>query len=812
MHTLLPDLKHALRGLKQARGFSAMAIGTLALGIASATAVFSLIDAVLLRPLPFAAPDRLVSLHERRGASVGPLSAHELVAWRERNRVFEGIGAYLYSQFALTGAGEPATVRALLVSANYFDVLGTSARFGRTFSHGEDQAGANRIVVLSEGFWRSRFGEDPSAIGRNILLDNVSHRIVGIMAARGDLDPELWVPVDWPAETRRVGRHSAFAFARLKDGVSIDAARADLGNVATMLAKELPDDNTGHGVDVVSLRDDVVDGVERPILVAAGAVGFVLLIACANVAHLLLTRGAARRKELAIRSALGASRVRLVRYLLIESLILSIAGGIAGALLAAWIVDLLPSITAVDVPRIGETAMNARVLTAALAFSMLTALVSGTLPAMRGSRTSLGSLNDGARLTGGVPSTLAGVLALSEVALALVLLIGAALMIQTVVFLARVNPGFNARNIASAPVSLPGPRYARPERRVAFVEDLSARLRNRPRVLAVGAVSHVPLTPGDNRVGFDIEGRPAGRGEERRASMRVVAGDYFRVMEIPIVRGRAFTAADARRALPLIRWFEQQPLPPAFDEPQPQPVALINETMARQFWPGEDPVGRRLRVLFSPWIEIVGVVGDVRHAALTRNPAAEMYLSHQQEPQTAMTVLVKTSGDPTTVSPEVRAGIRAMDADLPLPAVTAMRDVVRSSIGRPRFDALLLATFATVALLLSAIGIYGVTSYGVAQQTREIGIRAALGATRGDVLGFVLGRSVRLTMLGIAAGLLSALALTRVLTRLLYGVRPTDAVTFIVVAGMLLAVTLVASYIPARRALTIDPLRALRTE
>ena len=335
-----------------------MAIGTLALGIAAATAVFSLIDAVLLRPLPFAAPDRLVSLHERRGASVGPLSAHELVAWRERNRVFEGIGTYLYSQFTMTGTGEPATVRALLVSANYFDVLGTSARFGRTFSSGEDQAGANRIVVLSEGFWRSRFGEDSSAIGRNLLLDNVSYRIVGIMAAKGDLDPDLWVPVDWPAEARRIGRHSVFAFARLKDGVSIDAARADLGSVAAMLAKELPDDNTGHGVDVVSLRDDVVDGVERPILVAAGAVGFVLLIACANVAHLLLTRGAARRKELAIRSALGASRVRLVRYLLLESLVLSIAGGIAGALLAAWIVDLLPSITAVDVPRIGETAMG----------------------------------------------------------------------------------------------------------------------------------------------------------------------------------------------------------------------------------------------------------------------------------------------------------------------------------------------------------------------------------------------------------------------------------------------------------------------
>jgi len=812
MHTFLPDVRDALRGLKHARGFSLMAIGTLGLGIAAATTVFSLIDAVLLRPLPYAMPNRLVSLHERRGAWVGPLSAHELVAARERSHVIDGIGAYVYSQSTVTGTGDPATVQTLLVTANYFDVLGIPARFGRTFTEAEDRGGANQIVVLSESFWRSRFGEDPSAIGRNIVLNNVSHRVIGIMPARGDLDPDLWVPVDWPAEARRVGRHSVFAVARLKEGVSIETARADLNNVAAALAKQLPDDNTGHGVDVVSLRDDVVGGVERPILVAAGAVGFVLLIACANVAHLLLTRGAARRKELAIRGALGASRGRLIRYLLADTLILSLAGGAVGALLAAWIVDLLPAITAVDVPRIGEAAMSGRVLAAAFVFSLLTAAISGTLPALRASRTSLTeSLNERAQLSGGTPG-LAGVLALSEIALALVLLIGAALMIQTVVFLTRVNPGFNARNIATAPVALPGARYARPEQQVAFVEELSARMRNTPQVLAVGAVSHLPLTPGDNRMGFDIEGRPAGRGEERRASMRVVAGDYFRVMEIPVVRGRAFTPADARRAVPLIRWFEQQPLPAAFNVPQPPPVAMINETMARQFWPGEDPVGRRIRILFSPWIEVVGVVADVRHAGLSRDPVAEMYLSHLQEPQRAITLLVRTGGDPTGVAPMVRAGIRSMDPNLPLPAVIAMQDVVRSSIGRPRFDALLLATFAGVALLLSAIGIYGVTSYAVAQRTREIGIRAALGATRSHVLALVLGRTVWLTMMGIAAGLLCALALTRVLTSLLYGVRATDAATFIIVAAMLLGVTLLASYIPARRALRIDPLEALRTE
>ena len=792
-----------------------MAIGTLALGIAGATAVFSLIDAVLLRPLPYAAPERLVSLHERRGGiATGPLSAHEVVAWRERNRVFDGIGAYLYSQFTLTGAGDPMTVQALTITANYFDVLGTPARLGRAFSDGEDRAGANLVAVLSDRFWRSRFGEEPAVVGRNILLNNVGHRIVGIMPPGGDLDPDLWVPVDWPLEARRVGRHGVFAVARLKDGVAIEAARADIGTIAAALARELPDANTGHGTDIVSLRDDVVGGVERPIVVAAGAVGFVLLIACANVAHLLLTRGAARRKELAIRAALGAGRVRLVRYLLIESLLLSLAGGAVGALLAAWIVDLLPAITAVDVPRIGDTAINVRVLAAAFAISVLTGVLCGTMPALRASRASLtDSLNDGARMTGGVPAGIAGALALSEIALALVLLIGAALMIQSVVFLSRVNPGFNARGVVTTPIALPGVRYARPEQRAAFIEELSARLRGMPQAVAVGGVSHLPLAPGDNRIGFDIEGRPAVRpGDERRASLRIVAGDDFRAMEIPIVRGRAFAAAEARRAVPLIRWFEQQPLPPAFDLPQPRPVAMINETMARQFWSGEDPIGKRLRILFSPAIEIIGVVGDVRHAGLSRDPVPEMYLSHLQEPQAELHLLVRSTGYPAATAAMLAAQVRGMDRDLPLPAVTAMEVVVRSSIGRPRFDAVLLATFAAVALLLSAIGIYGVTSVRRRPADPRDRHSAALGASRGDVLALVLGRAVRLTMLGIAAGLAGALALTRVLTSLLYGVQPTDLATFAAVAMMLMAVALLASYLPARRALGIDPLRALRTE
>src|SRR5215218_6432200 len=530
MRTLLPDMRHACRGLRRSRAFSATVIGILALGIAGATAVFSLFDAVLLRPLPFRDPGRLVTLQERRGGAMGPVSGHELAAWREHTQSFEGIAAYQYAQFTLTGSGEPAVLEALAVTANYFDVLGTPAALGRTFSAGEDQPGNTQVVVLGHRIWQARLSSDPRVLTRTVLLNNEPYRVVGVMPSGESTQPDVWIPMNLPVEVRRVGRHSLFAFGRLREGIAAGVAGQDLETAALDLARRMPDANTGHGTQVLPMLEDLVGGARRPLLVAAGAVAFVLLIACANVAHLLLTRAARRRKEIAIRAALGASRPRLIRYLLIESLILALAAGGLGSLLAAWIVDLLPSLTAIDVPRIGEIAMNGRVLAAAVILSVLTGFICGILPAMRASEpSSVGSLADGARTVAGVPPRIAAMLATSEIALALVLLIGAALMVQSFLRLSRVQPGFNAEDILTAPIALPSASYAAAERRIAFAADLADRLRSAPGVRSVGIVSHLPLVRGENRTAFDIEGRPSrGPGDEHRASIRVVGGEYFR--------------------------------------------------------------------------------------------------------------------------------------------------------------------------------------------------------------------------------------------------------------------------------------------
>jgi putative ABC transport system permease protein len=815
MDTMLQDVRHAWRGLMQSRGFTALAIATLALGIAAATTMVSLFDAVILRPLPYRDPAELVSLQElRNGVRGTTLSAHEALAWREQNRSLEGIALILYSSFNLTSGGEPVTVRAQVVSANYFDVLGTPAMLGRTFVTGEDRAGANRIAVLSERLWQQRFAADPTVVGSSISLDNSAYQIVGVMRPAGELDPDLWVPIDLPLETLRRGRHSSIALGRLKPGVTPAAAQRDLEAISRRLERELPLLNTGHGPYVVPLQEQYVGSVRRPLAVAAGAVGFVLLIACANVAHLLLTRGVARRKEIAIRAALGATRGRLVRFLLIESALLGLAGGGVGLLLAAWIIDFLPAITAVDIPRLDEIAVNWRVVALSVMISLAAGTLCGLAPSLRGSggvpADWLGDRTDGAAAA---PTRISSVLALSEIALALVLLVGAALMLQSLMRLGRVDPGFNPENVLVLPVALHGTRYARPDQQMMAFGDLSARLSAVPGTRAAGAINLLPLVPGDNRIAFDIDGRPpAPPGGELRASLRVVTDDYFRAMQIPLRRGRLFSVADERRALPLIRWAEQQPLPRNFDDPQPPPVALINETMGRRFWPGEDPIGRRIRLLFSPPITIVGIVGDVHHSSLKEDPAPEIYLSHRQEPQNTMTLLVRTADDPLEIAGTLRGQVRGMDKDLPVSGVRSMDDILSASLGRPRFETVLLGAFSGLALLLATIGVYGVTSYAVGWRTREIGIRAALGATRTDVLKLVLGRSITVTALGIAIGIGGALGLTRLLERLLFGIQPTDLRTFVGVAIVLAAISLCASYIPARRALSIDPLTALRME
>ncbi len=580
------------------------------------------------------------------------------------------------------------------------------------------------------------------------------------------------------------------------------------------MAAEQSDFESGHTAHVIRLHDDVVGAAKRPLLMAAGAVAFVLLIACANVAHLLLTRTVSRQGEIAVRVALGAPRRRVVQFLLIESLLLGVAGGALGALLSAWIVDLLPAIIVADIPRLAEASVNPRVLGVCLATALLTGALCGLLPALRGSRASLrGAMSDGARGSAVSPARVSNLLTASEVALAMMLMVGAALLIQSFLRLSRVDPGFNAEDVLAVPVALPGSRYAQPTQRAAAFEELGARLAALDRVQVAGAVSNLPLVPGDNRMSFDIEGRaPAGRGDELRASLRTIAGDYFQAMEIPLLRGRLFAPSDARRAVPLIRWFPQQPLPPGFNEPQPAPVAIVNDTFARRYWPDTDALGRRVRLLFSPWITIVGVVGDVRHAGLAQPAAPEIYLTHMQEPQSALTVLVRTKGAPLAAASLVREQVRGLDKDLPVSEIRRMEDVLSTSLGRPRFDAILFGAFSGIALLLASIGIYSVTSQGVGQRTREIGIRTALGASRRDVLRLVLGRAARVTAAGIFVGVVLAYLLTQLLTTLLFGIEPWDPTTFAIAAAALATMALIASYIPARRALSIDSVRALRMD
>jgi putative ABC transport system permease protein len=814
MGILWQDVRYGLRMLGRRPALSVIAILTLALGIGANASIFSLVNSVLLRPLPFAHPDRLVMLHERsRGSEQQNISAHEFVAWRDGNHTLERIALYAYGTFNLTGSSEPESLNALVVSSDFFSAMGHAPRLGRALGRGDDQPGAHAVVVLSDALWRRRYGADPAVVGRTIHLDNQPHTVVGVMAPKGNFDPDLWTPMDLASEVERVGKHSNVVVARLKANVTIEAAQSDLAAISRRLEQELPDFNTGHGVRVVSMHEQVVGAARRPLLVFLGAVAFILLIACANVAHLLLTRAAARQRELGVRTALGASRTRLIRQLLTESVLLALAGGFAGLLLAAWVVDLLPSV--VQLPRIDELTIDGRVLAVGFGLSLLTGIVSGLVPALQSSRLRNRMrewMADGSRVTMGPGQRLASVLIVSEVAIALVLLVAAGLTMKSFTRLIRVDPGFDAQQVALASLALPPTRYPEPQQRVAAFDELSARLRAIPGVSVVGATSQIPVGPCCNTIAITIEGRTApAPNQEPRALMSVIADDYFRTMQIPLRSGRTFSSTDARRAVPLIRWYEQQPNPAHFEEPQPAPVAIINEAMAARYWPGENALGKRFRILFSPWVTVVGVAGNVRQRSLGIASDPEMYVPMSQEPQGMMHVVARTTGDPRAVIRAVREQVRAFNRDLP-GEIVPLEEMLRDSVRAPRFNALLLALAGGLALLLALIGIYGVISYSVERRTHEIGIRSALGADTTAVLKLVLGRALLLAGVGIVIGLAGALALSRFLQRMLFEVEPTDPMTFATIAVLLAAVSLLASYLPTRRAMRIDPLTALRSE
>ncbi len=817
MRTLWQDLRYGARMLMRKPGFTLIAVVTLALGIGANTAIFSVVNAVLLRPLQFKEPDRVVILWERRASSGEAnitISAHEFVAWREQSRDFERMALILGGSFTLTGGGEPETIAAWRVSADFFSVLGVQPKLGRVFAPGEDQAGGANVVVLSQKFWQRRFGSDPSVIGKTITLSDQPFTVVGVMPALDPKPPDLWLPIDLPGEAVKVGAHTSNVMGRLKPGVSVDQAQAEMSDIAQRLERQYPSSNTGHGAFVISLREQTVGKVRRELGVLFGAVGFVLLIACANVANLLLARAAGRQKEIAIRAALGARRGRLIRQLLTESLLLAGLGGGAGLLLALWITDLFAKIKSVDIPRLEQINIDGRVLAATAGFALLTGILTGLAPAWRSSRPNVsGRLNDGSRTSVGLGSRRTGsLLVVLEVALALVLLIGGGLMLKSFLRLTNVDPGFDPRNVLTLDIGLPRPRYPDPRHQMRFYEQLIERIKALPGVESVGATSETPLTAGDNWLPFHVEGRPAPPpGQEPYAATRTISNDYFRAMKIPLRKGRFFSDADARVALPVIRWYEQQPFPARFNEPQPAPAIIITETMARTFWHNEEPLGKRIRIVASPWLTVVGVVGDIRHGSLNAKPNPEMYMSHLQEPGGSLAVVARTSGDPSSLIRAAREQVKALDKDQPV-TITTMEQLFSDSVAEQRFNALLLGVFGALAVGLAMVGVFGVVNYSVSQRTHEIGVRIALGAQARDIFKLVVGQGMTLALAGLGAGLAGAFALTRFISTLLYEVSPTDSATFVAVTLLLVLVALVACWIPARRAAKVDPMVALRQE
>jgi putative ABC transport system permease protein len=814
---LKQDAHFGLRMLAKNPGFTLVAVVTLAFGIGANSGIFSLIHAVLLRPLPFAEPERVVSVWERRPSSRDaklPISGHEYMAWKEQSHVFDGLALYSGGSVTITGGGEPETLHLLVGSAEIFTVLGVRPTLGRTFLPGEDRAGHNRVVVLSDSFWRRRFASDAKVVDQAITLNDQAYTVVGVMPPLpASFTPDIWMPIDLPGEVRRVGRHCCRVIGRLKPGITMEQAQSDLDVVAHTLELRIPDDNTDHKVAVLPVRKDLTGDVQRALVVLMGAVGFVLLIACLNVASLLLTRAAGRQREMAIRKSLGATRLRLIQQLITESLLLSAMGGALGLMLATWLARVLPHLHGLSIPLIETMTIDRPVLAVTTLLTLFSGIAAGVTPALQGSQSrALQGMADGRQITTEPGKRrLGAVLVATQVALALVLLVGAGLLMKSFLRLVNVDAGFTTEHVLVTSVSLP-PRYSQEKRSLRFFDELSERMAALPGVQSVGGITELPLQGGDNWSPFSIEGRPApppGRG--LYAQQRVVSPGYFRTLGIPLRAGRFFAADDARISVPLIRWYEQQPIPPQFDQPQPLPVAIISESMARQYWPGENPIGRRVRVLFSPWITIVGVVGDVKHNALDAPSYPNIYLLHSQEPQSEMALVVRTTGEPLDLAAAAREQVRGLDAGLPV-TVTEMSDVVSDSVSRPRFYFLLGGIFSAMALGLAVVGIFGLTSYSVSQRVREIGIRMALGAQRSDILWMILRQGWLPAVAGLVAGSAGALALAGVIKSLLFHVSPGDPMTLAGVLLLIAPVTLLACYVPARRAMKVDPNVALRYE